>query len=466
MTSETFIPNSTQIPNDYVDKFMAFLTPEEWKVLTYAARRIFGFQKRKDRISLNQFSKGINRKDGGERLDYGTGLTLYSTRIAVDGLVSAGLLVELEPASMNHTPAMYQLQLNPESVRMDYLQKRREGKKAINVARMNPARSARDTTEKPSSKPLHATELVYATELVHATIPELLHATEDDYYTPQDTQKQGKERENNNLSLSFFASLSEEQRAFLDTVKAVFQGDWAFSEEQARYWIARLEEHGEAKTLGYLRWAAEQGFNHLKAYHTDKKHDKVPGWQVEEDKPESATVEPEPDYRIEYTVLDDDTIQAWAVYKDGRRELCEDEGGYRFYTPDKKLENYPELGRMRKYLTYDGKEIVAGLMREGWISREPQEGDIVDDTIFKDGSWWHIPNEGEINYNGKFTALIKGEDVKLSDFTTYHGGEWVPSTFEEARQYADRMGIKGKKATIDGRGAVEQKPEPVTEEPF
>jgi hypothetical protein len=306
MTSETFIPNSTQIPNDYVDKFLAFLTPEEWKVLTYAARRIFGFQKRQDRISLTQFSEGISRKDG-ERLDYGTGLTLHSTRKAVDGLVMAGLLVQLEPASMNHTPALYMLQLNPEGVRMDYLQRRREGKKAVNVARMNPARSARDTAEKPSSKRVHATEQV------HATIPELLHATEDDYYTPQEPQKQEKKRENNNLSLSFFASLSEEQTDFLDSVKAVFGGDWALSEGQARHWITRLEEHGAAKTLGYLRWAEKEGFNHPKAYNTDKKHDKVPGWQVEEDKPEKDTKEPEPDYRIEYTVLDDDTIQAWAA---------------------------------------------------------------------------------------------------------------------------------------------------------
>jgi len=467
MTSETFIPNSTQIPNDYVDKFLAFLTPEEWKVLTYAARRIFGFQKRQDRISLTQFSEGISRKDG-ERLDYGTGLTLHSTRKAVDGLVKAGLLVLLEPASMNHTPALYMLQLNPEGVRMDYLQRRREGKKAVNLARMNPARSARDTTEKPSSKRVHTTEQV------HATIPELLHATEDDYYTPQEPQKQEKKRENNNLLLSFFASLSEDKRAFLNTVRAVFGGDWEFTKEQARHWITRLDEHGEGKTLGYLRWAEKEGFNHLKAYNTDKKRGKVPGWQVEEDKPESDSRsrmnlgEPEPEYRIHYEVLADDTIQAWAAYKDGRRELCEDEGGYRFYTPDKKLENYPELGRLGKYLTLDGKEIVAGLMREGWISREPQEGDIVDGTIFKGGYWQHIPSEGEVSFAGKFTMLIKGEDVKLLDFTTFHGGEWVPSTFEEARQFAERMGIKGKTSTIDGRGVVEPepKPEPEPEEPF
>jgi len=471
MTSETFIPNSTQIPNDYVDKFMAFLTPEEWKVLTYAARRIFGFQKRQDRISLTQFSEGISRKDG-ERLDYGTGLTLHSTRKAVDGLVKAGLLVLLEPASMNHTPALYMLQLNPEGVGMDYLQRRREGKKAVNVARMNPARSARDTAEKPSSKRVHATEQV------HATIPELLHATEDDYYTPQEPQKQEKKRENNNLLLSFFASLSEEQRAFLDSVKAVFGGDWAFSEKQAKHWISRLEEHGEAKTLGYLKWAEKEGFNHLKAYHTDKKHDKVPGWQVEEDKPESDSRsrmnlgEPEPEYRIHYEVLADDTIQAWAVYEDGRRELCESSGKTGYYKPgvERRIVYFPELGRLNKYYTPEGKEVVAGLLHEGWISREPQEGDIVGFEIFQNGSWIRIPSEGDVKLiaSAQFTKLISGGDLSLSEFATYHNGEWIPSTYEEAREYANLFGPKGKKATIDGRGEIETepKPEPVVEEPF
>ena len=40
-----FIPNSYQTPNAYIDKYLHLLTGEEWKVLSYAIRRILGFQK-------------------------------------------------------------------------------------------------------------------------------------------------------------------------------------------------------------------------------------------------------------------------------------------------------------------------------------------------------------------------------------------------------------------------------------
>ncbi len=74
MASE-FIPNSFQTPNVYIDRFMHLLTAEEWKVLSYAVRRIFGFQKRSDRISLSQFMHGTRSTLNDVQLDYGTGLT-------------------------------------------------------------------------------------------------------------------------------------------------------------------------------------------------------------------------------------------------------------------------------------------------------------------------------------------------------------------------------------------------------
>ena len=63
-----FIPNSFQVPNIYIDLFLAYLTPEEFKVLMYTIRRILGFENkrgsRQDRISLSQFSGGIVAADG------------------------------------------------------------------------------------------------------------------------------------------------------------------------------------------------------------------------------------------------------------------------------------------------------------------------------------------------------------------------------------------------------------------
>ena len=45
------LPNSFQMPNYYCDELLHLLNGPEIKVLVYAARRIFGFQKTSDRIS-------------------------------------------------------------------------------------------------------------------------------------------------------------------------------------------------------------------------------------------------------------------------------------------------------------------------------------------------------------------------------------------------------------------------------
>ena len=67
-----FIPNSFQTPNAYVDQFMHLLSGPEYKVLCYLVRRIFGFQKRQDRVSMRQITSGIRNREG-DFLDHGTG---------------------------------------------------------------------------------------------------------------------------------------------------------------------------------------------------------------------------------------------------------------------------------------------------------------------------------------------------------------------------------------------------------
>lgn len=84
-------PNHTQIPNDYLDMFMAHLTGAEWKCLCYIARRTFGFQKRADQIAFSQFEKGIKTKDG-KVLDYGTGLSRPKISESLQRLIEIGLL--------------------------------------------------------------------------------------------------------------------------------------------------------------------------------------------------------------------------------------------------------------------------------------------------------------------------------------------------------------------------------------
>lgn len=141
MSSE-FIPNSFQTPNAYVDQFMAFLSPEEWKVLSYMVRRIFGFNKRQDRISYKQIMNGIKTKEG-ERLDYGTGLGMAATKNAVDKLKEFNLIIEVEPndAHKNAGP-LYALQMNSSVVNTAKLMERYKDGEQRKQARMSKAREA------------------------------------------------------------------------------------------------------------------------------------------------------------------------------------------------------------------------------------------------------------------------------------------------------------------------------------
>ena len=54
--ARAMIPNSTQVPDVILDRWMAALGGAEFKVLMYVARRTYGFGKDSDRISLNQLA--------------------------------------------------------------------------------------------------------------------------------------------------------------------------------------------------------------------------------------------------------------------------------------------------------------------------------------------------------------------------------------------------------------------------
>src|SRR5690349_17082408 len=112
----SFVPNSFQTPNAFVDHVMPFLSGEEYKVLIYATRRILGFQKRQDRISLSQFTNGtVNKK--GESLDYGTGLSLETVKKCLKSLVDFGLMVRVaENDTRTNEGTLWSLQWNGRKV--------------------------------------------------------------------------------------------------------------------------------------------------------------------------------------------------------------------------------------------------------------------------------------------------------------------------------------------------------------
>ena len=150
-----FLPNSFQTPNAYIDRFMHLLTAEEWKVLSYAARRIFGFGKRQDRISLSQFTGGVVDRKAGRRLDYGTGLSLTAVKHALSGLTRYGLLLEIESGSVKtNTAALYELQLDSERVDLAGLQARADERHTTNTRRTGRARTKLGAQRAPQSEPL------------------------------------------------------------------------------------------------------------------------------------------------------------------------------------------------------------------------------------------------------------------------------------------------------------------------
>ncbi|MGE0544866.1 MAG: replication protein [Dehalococcoidia bacterium] len=92
-------PNYTQIPDVFFDEVMCHLTEAELRVALYIMRRTFGFKKRADAISFNQFLKGITTRDG-RRLDHGCGIAGRTnlTR-ALKGLEDKGLITAIRSMS-------------------------------------------------------------------------------------------------------------------------------------------------------------------------------------------------------------------------------------------------------------------------------------------------------------------------------------------------------------------------------
>lgn len=135
-----FIPNSFQHPNAYVDEYMPLLTGNEYKVLTYAIRRIIGFQKTDDRISISQFADGIKSRDG-QRLDGGTGLGEGAVRAALKELIKYKLIVVVAQSnSQLNLPPLFTLQWNSDYVDKEGLERRMNDKKTLDAGKADKAR--------------------------------------------------------------------------------------------------------------------------------------------------------------------------------------------------------------------------------------------------------------------------------------------------------------------------------------
>lgn len=107
------IPNTTQIPDEFLDFHMAFLSGAEVKVMLYIFRRTLGFKRYADNISLNQLLTGIVKRDG-HRLDYGTGLSKSTLLAAIKTLVEKKLIIveQRQSDARGNEPTTYKLNLS------------------------------------------------------------------------------------------------------------------------------------------------------------------------------------------------------------------------------------------------------------------------------------------------------------------------------------------------------------------
>jgi len=136
------IPNTFQHPNIFVDRLMYFLTPEEYVVLTFAIRRIIGFQtnimSRKDNISLSQFTDGIV-SESGEILSYGCGLGVQSVRNCLESLSKHKILI---PTTEKPNPVKgqeYWLQENEAVIDWEALEERKQSRRITYQSRTKKA---------------------------------------------------------------------------------------------------------------------------------------------------------------------------------------------------------------------------------------------------------------------------------------------------------------------------------------
>jgi hypothetical protein len=122
---------------------MHLLTSDEWKVLSYTMRRIFGFHKEghQDRISLTQYQTGTVSKETGAQLDHGTGLSRKTVVAVLAALCRFKLIECVAPNDPRFDEgALYRLQIDSAKVDIAALEERARTVRQTNESRVAAAR--------------------------------------------------------------------------------------------------------------------------------------------------------------------------------------------------------------------------------------------------------------------------------------------------------------------------------------
>ena len=135
----TIIPNSFQTPNLYIDQLMPLLTPQEWVVLSFATRHIFGWQ---DRIASRRANISLSMFKTWGKSGRGCGLGRNATSKALTALHAHGILVPV--GKPDEKGQLYELTESADQINWDALHERAQKKDDLNTARTQTAREQKE----------------------------------------------------------------------------------------------------------------------------------------------------------------------------------------------------------------------------------------------------------------------------------------------------------------------------------
>jgi phage replication O-like protein O len=129
-TPSKIIPNSFQTPNFFIDGCLAYLTGNEFKCLSFLARKTFGWQKRSDRIAKSQIAVV-------------TGLNSETVDNCMEKLVAFGLVVRMAENNIGNDGVEWALETDDGQVRFDLMEERQKQLDQVDRQRTEKARKKR-----------------------------------------------------------------------------------------------------------------------------------------------------------------------------------------------------------------------------------------------------------------------------------------------------------------------------------
>jgi DnaD/phage-associated family protein len=268
----SILPNTFQHPNIFIDRLMYFLTPEENTVLTFAIRRILGFQEnissRKDNISLSQFVEGIRSSKNDARLSYGCGLGTSAVRNALDNLERYKILLPTTEKPDPRKGQEYWLQENEDSIDWMGLVERRD---ATDEKARKQTEKARYSVQQKASDGQHTSVEQKAKE----SVEQQGRVLPDSNTKPTETHQNPQEEEERNPLFSFYenkiGALTPIMADAIEKAEKIFSPKWVAdaielaSSNGARHWnyceavLKRWKQDGRAERPGKKQTVAQSG---------------------------------------------------------------------------------------------------------------------------------------------------------------------------------------------------------------